>query len=245
MRPRLLVGITVVLLSFGLAGCPFWINAKKYLMSEPTLDSTEISISKSGWLEISGSFVAIRPRNKILIGAGSGYGFSVATQDYPANLRVYDPTYYEGKPIVAPNYFIVELRISTGSNDMRLAFRDFRLKNESSSVQPSNYFRLEPRYGSSAFQRRGDRGEFSLCKSKDQPSYSAANPLRSAAALDVGDTVKLEEEQEYCFAIKYDVAPPHPSRPFRLQVGGIDVNEKAVVLNIQYNPVTRVYEHNT
>lgn len=231
-----------VMLALLCAGCA---SVSKHLVSEPAAKAEGSSITKSGWLQSDGSVIALRPYNTITVGWSecSIFGRTEIREKDAKDYRFYG-TYYESKLVSETDFFIVEVLIAPLRNRGIIDFQKILLKTATGQVvKPSGYYELEPRYGTSIPWYDSDQTQSQLCKPKKQPSWSAANPLRMTRVEDTSKKVQLQENQGYCFALKYDVPPPYPTSSFTLDAEGISIGGSTISLPIMYTPVVRTNHH--
>lgn len=226
--------------------CASCVSVSKDLFSEPSIRAEGQSITKSGWFQSDRLVVALRPYNTIVVGSSECSVFGGAKiKEKDAKDFNYDLMYYESKPVSETDFFIVELLVVPLKDRGVIDFQKVLLKTATGQVvKPSRYYELDPRYGISIPWYDSAHTRTHLCKPKQQPTWSAVNPLKTTQGKDASGKVQLQEDQGYCFALKYDVPPPHPMSSFTLDVEGISVGGSTVPLSIMYTPVVRMYSRN-
>lgn len=230
--------VSLMLLLGALAGC---VTVSERLISVPSLQASKYSVTRAGMIEVGDVAIAIRPVNAIVVGRGQGPEFFTKAESLGPGQLAYDPIYYDKRTVADTDYFILELMIGPGRNRVKLDFRDVVLTIGNRVFRPSGYFDLEPRYGVGPIKRHSDYSPYPFCKPSQAPNWSGANIAKQSSEKKIENTIQLREEREYCFAIKFNTPPPHPSSPFLVELNRVTVNGETIPLKIQFTPGTFLY----
>lgn len=225
----------IVLLALG--GCTV---VSKYYVSSATLESDEFRINKIGKIKIDHTVVVIRPTNSLQFFHGGEILWISDNQLYVEPHYTY--TYYEDfvrsrKP---SEYFILEILVMVENDSVIFHPGKTILRVGSQDNDAFSYYELDNRYSDTIF---GIPYVFhmhyhtSVCKGIGDKPSNPENPLRLARERAADQPLRLEQDRDSCFAIKFKVPPPDPRTSFSIKINGLIINDKPVSLpSIKFKP---------
>lgn len=117
--------------------------------------------------------------------------------------------------------FFVEIIIPTRNKDIRLIPDTFSLL-----LNQHKYLGVLYKATKSSLMSRGELCDFYVRDERGDRIWGHSNQFNPGESLKLASPMVLFADQEYCFAIKFNVAPPDPENEFTLLLKGFDKNKE-------------------